>query len=103
MAKKFFSIETYSDMTGEITGIITCVQLENEGVQTFDEIQDFVIGLANRRHCKGSIRNEHGMKVLDFNWSRCCEENICFCWEDGDRLDAFIAAHPNVESSKEAA
>lgn len=96
MAKKFFSIETYSDMTGEITDITTSTQL-GEKVTTFDEIQNHVIQLVNDRHCRGCIRNEFGQRVLDFNWSQHCENGICFALESEDRLNAFVAAHPDKE------
>ena len=92
MAKKFFSVETYSDMTGEITNITTSYQLE--GVETFEEIQDYCIKVANEKHCKGAVRNEHGLKAFDFNWSPSCENNICFSWECETRLQEFIDARP---------
>ena len=101
MRKKFFSIETYSSRTGEIEEIITSTQL-GEAVTTFDQIQDKVIGIANERQCKGRVRNEFGLVVLEFNYSEVCDCNICFMWESEERLNEFIAAHPNVEPIKQA-
>ena len=93
MAKKFFSVETYSDMNGEIVSITTSYQLEHK-VETFEQIQDYCIEVANTKHCKGAVRNEYGIKVFDFNWSPSCENNICFFWESEERLQEFIDAHP---------
>ena len=95
MAQKFFSIETTSDKTGEITDIITSNQLKD--VETFDEIQNYVIKLVGKKHCKGRIRNEYGQRVLDFNWSPRCENSICFAWESQDLLNDFISAHPTYK------
>lgn len=85
-------------MTGEITNITTSYQLE--GVETFDEIQDYCIKVANEKHCKGAVRNEYGQKAFDFNWSPSCENNICFCWSSEDLLNDFIAAHPERPKPK---
>ena len=101
MASKFFSIEVRSNLTGEIEEIITSKQL-GDSVQSFDQIQEKVIEIANERRCKGSVRNEFGQVVLDFNFSEVCECNICFAWESEKRLDDFIEAHPDVEPIKKA-
>lgn len=101
MASKFFSIEVRANLTGEIEDIITSKQL-GDSVQSFDQIQDKVIEISNERRCKGSIRNEFGQVVLDFNYSEVCESNICFAWQSDEILDDFIEAHPNVEPIKKA-
>ena len=98
MAKKFFSVETYNSMNGEIVNITTSLQLGSK-VETFDQIQDYCTEVANTHHCKGSVRNEYGLKVFDFNWSPSCENNICFFWESENRLQDFIDAH--TEEKKE--
>ena len=92
MATKFFSVELYSSQNGEIVSIVTSAQL-GEKVSTFDEIQDYCIKLANRHKCKGAVRNEYGIKALDFNYSPSCENNICFCYDE-NILQDFINAHP---------
>ncbi len=98
MAKKFFSIEVRSEATGEIADIITSNQLKD--VETFEEIQDYVIKLANEKKCRGSISNEYGSRVLDYNYSPSCENNICFCWSSEELLNDFIAAHPERPKPK---
>ena len=98
MTQKFFSIETYSNMTGEITDITTSKQLE--GVETFDEIQDYCIKVANEKKCKGAVRDQFGQRVLCFNYSEHCENNICFSWESEAILNDFIAAHTEEEPEK---
>lgn len=99
---KFFSIERRSNTTGEIEDIITSSIYDRQGrVLTFDEIQNEVIAIANYYRCKGSIKNEYGSTVLDYNYSEYCENNICFAWEDEKRLDEFIANHPNVPTNGE--
>ena len=92
MANKFFSVELYSSQNGEIVSIVTSAQL-GEKVSTFDEIQDYCIKQANRHKCKGAVRNEYGIKALDFNYSPSCENNICFCYDE-NILQDFINAHP---------
>lgn len=92
MANKFFSVELYSSQNGEIVSIVTSAQL-GEKVSTFDEIQDYCIEQANRHKCKGAVRNEYGIKALDFNYSPSCENNICFCYDE-NILQDFIKAHP---------
>ena len=92
MATKFFSVELYSSQNGEIVSIVTSRQLEPK-VTTFDEIQDYCIEQANRHKCKGAVRNEYGIKALDFNYSPSCENNICFCYDE-NILQDFIKAHP---------
>ena len=92
MANKFFSVELYSSQNGEIVSIVTSAQL-GEKVSTFDEIQDYCIEQANRHKCKGAVRNEYGIKALDFNYSPSCENNICFCYDE-NILQEFIKAHP---------
>lgn len=92
MANKFFSVELYSSQNGEIVSIVTSAQL-GEKVSTFDEIQDYCIEQANLHKCKGAVRNEYGIKALDFNYSPSCENNICFCYDE-NILQEFIKAHP---------
>lgn len=92
MATKFFSVELYSSQNGEIVSIVTSAQL-GEKVSTFDEIQDYCIKQANLHKCKGAVRNEYGIKALDFNYSPSCENNICFCYDE-NILQDFIKAHP---------
>ena len=92
MRKKFFSVETYDNQTGEIAVITTSQQLE--GVETFDDIQDYCIKVANEKQCKGAVRDEFGQRVLCFNYSEHCDNNICFSWSDDCLLDEFIQKHP---------
>ena len=92
MANKFFSVELYNSKNGEIVSIVTSAQL-GEKVSTFDEIQDYCIEQANLHKCKGAVRNEYGIKALDFNYSPSCENNICFCYDE-NILQDFIKAHP---------
>ena len=92
MANKFFSVELYNSQNGEIVSIVTSAQL-GEKVSTFDEIQDYCIEQANLHKCKGAVRNEYGIKALDFNYSPSCENNICFCYDE-NILQDFIKAHP---------
>lgn len=92
MANKFFSVELYSSQNGEIVSIVTSAQL-GEKVSTFEEIQDYCIEQANLHKCKGAVRNEYGIKALDFNYSPSCENNICFCYDE-NILKEFIKAHP---------
>ena len=96
MAKKFFSVEIYSSMNGEIVNITTSLQLGNK-VESFEQIQDYCIEVANLHHCKGAVRNEYGIKVFDFNYREHCENNICFSWKSGQMLQNFIDAHPERE------
>jgi len=91
MANKFFSVELYSSQNGEIVSIVTSAQL-GEKVSTFEEIQDYCIEQANLHKCKGAVRNEYGIKALDFNYSPSCENNICFCYDE-NILQEFIKAH----------
>lgn len=92
MEQKFFSVELYNSKNGEIVSIVTSTQL-GPNVSTFDEIQDYCIEEANIHQCKGAVRNEFGIKVLDFNYSPSCEYNICFCYDE-NLLQDFIKAHP---------
>lgn len=92
MANKFFSVELYNSQNGEIVSIVTSAQL-GEKVSTFDEIQDYCIEQAKLHKCKGAVRNEYGIKALDFNYSPSCENNICFCYDE-NILQDFIKAHP---------
>lgn len=96
MANKFFSVELYSSQNGEIVSIVTSAQL-GEKVSTFEEIQDYCIEQANLHKCKGAVRNEYGIKALDFNYSPSCENNICFCYDE-NILQEFIKAHPECKT-----
>ena len=100
MAKKFFSVEIYSSMNGEIVNITTSLQLGSK-VETFDQIQDYCIEVANLHQCKGAVRNEYGIKVLDFNYSEYCENNICFSWQNDKMLQDFIDAHAEEKEDAE--
>lgn len=101
MAQKFFSIETYSDKTGEIVGITTSIQLQDR-ITDFKSIEDYCIEVANLHHCKGAVRDEFGRKALDFNWSPSCEDQICFSWSDEQLLTEFIANHtPEPQKDEE--